>query len=362
CKLVSGMSCLTLHIATTDRVSEYAAIDKRMSTPCLSRYYSLSRNFESVDVCVSCQSYCDSPVSISDDVYSRIMPFVTQRIGCEALALLRKLMFNTELSRFSTTELSAELSLGTNAVVVLAKQPSSTSLNDFDEVAIKQFTPLQPLQLEEEYFQQHANEIYISCMMEHENIVHVHRAVYHDRQLSLVMEYCAHDFFDIVSSGTLTIAEIEDFFYQMVNGVRFLHQSGIAHRDLKLDNFMITEEGILKIVDFGFACVTRAAGRVTPTLSQGLWGSEPYMAPEIFTGRMYDPEKADVWSLGIIYIACVTNRFPWEVAKEEDFYYAQYLIDPSSLSRIFPNPASVNIIKDARAKSGLKDRYQQALL
>ncbi|KAJ9055358.1 hypothetical protein DSO57_1004875 [Entomophthora muscae] len=312
------MSCLTLQVSANTRDSRYGTIDKRMSTPCLSSYYTLPPNFEPSDDCIACPSYYDSPIPLCENVYSRIMPFVTRRVQCESLTLLRKLMISPKLHRFNATDVGVELAIGSSGTVVLAKLPSESS-HDFEQVAIKLFNPLQPLQLEEEYFQQHAYEIYIACMMEHENIVHAHRATYQDRQLGLFMEYCPHDFFNLIASDTLTPSQIDDFFYQMISGVRFLHRNGIAHRDLKLDNFMVTAEGTLKIVDFGFACITRSAGRDTPLLSQGLWGSDPYMAPEIFTGSEYDAEKADVWSLGIIYLTCCINRFPWEVATEEDF-------------------------------------------
>jgi len=120
-----------------------------------------------------------------------------------------------------------------------------------------------------------------------------------------------------VMTGRQTEEEIGCCFKQIVAGVRYLHEMGLAHRDLKLDNCVVNEFGIVKIIDFGCAVVFKypleqdlieATGIISliEILTAGIVGSDPYLAPEVCTEIRYDPQPADIWSLAIIfwYLLC----------------------------------------------------------
>lgn len=143
-----------------------------------------------------------------------------------------------------------------------------------------------------------------------------------------VMEYCnGGDLFGLIYDNAqdgLEPAEANCFFKQLMHGIAYLHSMGIAHRDIKPENLLLTANGIIKISDFGSAASFQVDH--TPVLARGLYGSEPYIAPEMYTDPVYDPRAADVWSCGIVYMAMRTGAHPWQVAQPSyDDNYSRYL-------------------------------------
>jgi len=127
-----------------------------------------------------------------------------------------------------------------------------------------------------------------------------------------VMEYAPYDLFSVVMSGSMSRPEIYCVFRQICDGVEYLHSLGLAHRDLKLDNCVMTKDNVVKLIDFGTATVFHYPGKKT-TLASGVVGSDPYLAPEVLSAESYDPRKADVWSVAIIFMCMVLRRFPWKI-------------------------------------------------
>lgn len=126
------------------------------------------------------------------------------------------------------------------------------------------------------------------------------------------MEYAPYDLFSIVMSGKMSRSEVFCVFRQIVNGVDYLHSSGLAHRDLKLDNCVMTQDSCVKIIDFGTAAVFKYPGQ-KKTTAKGVVGSDPYLAPEVLRESEYDPRLTDVWSVAIIFMCMILRRFPWKL-------------------------------------------------
>lgn len=126
------------------------------------------------------------------------------------------------------------------------------------------------------------------------------------------MEYAPYDLFSVVMSGKMTRPEIYCVFRQICDGVEYLHSLGLAHRDLKLDNCVMTTTNVVKLIDFGTATVFHYPGKKT-TLATGIVGSDPYLAPEVLSQEEYDPRKTDVWSVAIIFMCMILRRFPWKI-------------------------------------------------
>ncbi|RLN96395.1 hypothetical protein BBJ28_00003191 [Nothophytophthora sp. Chile5] len=137
----------------------------------------------------------------------------------------------------------------------------------------------------------------------HPNLVQYHDAFVEQETMYLVMEYCAGgDLYDYLSTRRqrmLSCLNALSVLSQVASGVAFLHEHGIAHRDISLENIML-HRGRCKLGDFGLATrETDAGGRRV--------GKKYYMAPEVVAGSTYDPKAADVWSLGIVLFIMVTG-------------------------------------------------------
>ncbi|KAI9595747.1 kinase-like domain-containing protein [Syncephalis fuscata] len=141
-----------------------------------------------------------------------------------------------------------------------------------------------------------------------------------------VMEYCpGGDLYHIIKSNCMTIVEINCCFRQLIQGIGYLHSMGVAHRDIKPENLLMDMHGQLKITDFGVSDVFRVCWEGKNHRSKGLCGSEPYIAPEEFTGREYDGRKVDIWACGIVYYAMRFQSIPFRQANRTDPNYLGFL-------------------------------------
>jgi serine/threonine protein kinase len=126
------------------------------------------------------------------------------------------------------------------------------------------------------------------------------------------MEYAPFDLFSVVMTGKMSRPEIYCVFRQIVDGVDYLHGMGLAHRDLKLDNCVMTQDNVVKLIDFGTATVFHYPGK-SLTKATGVVGSDPYLAPEVLSAESYDPRRTDVWSIAMIFLCMILRRFPWKI-------------------------------------------------
>ncbi|POM68708.1 Serine/threonine protein kinase [Phytophthora palmivora] len=137
----------------------------------------------------------------------------------------------------------------------------------------------------------------------HPNLVQYIDSFVEHQTLYLVVEHCADgDMYDYLSKRkqrTLSSMSALSVLAQVAAGLAFLHQHGIAHRDISLENIML-HRGRCKLGDFGLATrARRCGGREV--------GKKYYMAPEVVAGEPYDPKAADVWSLGIVLFIMLTG-------------------------------------------------------
>lgn len=208
------------------------------------------------------------------------------------------------------------LGSGAGGSVRLMKRTS-----DDTTFAIKEFRPRHPNESQKEYAKKVTAEFCIGSTLHHTNIIETLDIIQEDGKFYEVMEYCPLDFFAVVMSGRMSRGEIGCTFKQILTGVQYLHSMGLAHRDLKLDNCVVTSEGIVKIIDFGSASVFRYPFENEVVKAKGVVGSDPYLAPEVLVQNWYDPQPTDIWSIAIIYCCMTLRRFPWKVPRLSDLSF-----------------------------------------
>lgn len=178
--------------------------------------------------------------------------------------------------------------------------------------AVKEFRPKRAGESEKEYQKKVTAEFCVGSTLKHLNIINTVDIVSDNGHYYEVMEYAPFDLFSVVMSGKMCRPEIYCVFRQICDGVEYLHEMGLAHRDLKLDNCVMTTENVVKLIDFGTATVFHYPGKAH-TPASGIVGSDPYLAPEVLNKDSYDPRKTDVWSCAIIFLCMVLRRFPWKI-------------------------------------------------
>ncbi|KAJ7273626.1 hypothetical protein B0H12DRAFT_1228459 [Mycena haematopus] len=195
--------------------------------------------------------------------------------------------------------------------------------------AVKQFRPKRTGESEKEYQKKVTAEFCVGSTLKHPNIIATVDIVSDHGHYYEVMEYAPYDLFSVVMSGKMCRPEIYCVFRQVCEGVEYLHEMGLAHRDLKLDNCVMTTDNVVKLIDFGTATVFHYPGRAL-TPATGIVGSDPYLAPEVLSGEPYDPRKTDVWSVGIMFMCMVLRRFPWTIPNPK--------VDPSFKAFVAAHP------------------------
>lgn len=178
--------------------------------------------------------------------------------------------------------------------------------------AVKEFRQRRPGENEKEYIKKVTAEFCIGSTLHHVNIIETLDIISDHGHYYEVMEYAPFDLFSVVMSGKMCRQEIYCVFRQIIDGVDYLHGMGLAHRDLKLDNCVMTTQNIIKIIDFGTATVFHSPGK-SKVVATGVVGSDPYLAPEVLSQQTYDPRLTDVWSCAIIFLCMILRRFPWKL-------------------------------------------------
>ena len=192
--------------------------------------------------------------------------------------------------------------------------------------------------------------------LSHPNIVEIFDVGEEDGQHYIVMEYIEGKTLKqlVQKRGGLTVAEVIDIMAQLTDGLAQAHDAYIIHRDIKPQNIMILDNGMVKITDFGIA-MSMNATQLTQTNS--VMGSVHYLPPEQASGKGATI-KSDIYSSGILMYELLTGSVPFKGDNAVEIALKQMKERIPSIRKQNPLiPQSVeNIILKATAKN-LKNRY-----
>ncbi|XP_058856636.1 ribosomal protein S6 kinase-related protein-like isoform X1 [Acipenser ruthenus] len=132
------------------------------------------------------------------------------------------------------------------------------------------------------------------------------------RHLFIMCEYCStgdlHTYWSMI--GQFREDAVQVFAAELGSAVGFLHDFGIIHRDIKMENVLLNDRGHLRLADFGLSRRLERGGK-----AYTICGTMQYMAPEVLSGGPYN-HAADWWSLGILLFSLAAGKFP--VSAEPD--------------------------------------------
>ncbi|KAL4468365.1 hypothetical protein ABPG72_012259 [Tetrahymena utriculariae] len=204
-------------------------------------------------------------------------------------------------------EIMRTIGKGKTCTVKTAKMPNSDKI-----FAIKQFKSYASA------VQDLNNEITSLQTLSHENIIEM---VSFDKK-NVVLEYLANgELFDVVAKQKFSERVAKFYFRQLINAIQYIHENGFAHRDIKLENILISNEFNLKLADFGFATKITEGQKF-----ERIMGTEGYMAPELQARQRYCGKKVDIFACGVVLFSIVNGMPPFFKATQNDPYY-RFFVD-----------------------------------
>lgn len=213
---------------------------------------------------------------------------------------------------------------------------------------------------DEKFVRRFQREAIAASSLSHPNIVEMYDVGEDDGKYYIVMEYVEGKTLKnlIKKRGALTIPEVIDIMQQLTSAIACAHDSNIIHRDIKPQNVLIKEDGIVKITDFGIAMALNS-NELTQTNS--VMGSVHYLPPEQANGKGATV-KSDIYSLGIVMFELLTGTLPFRGENAVEIAIKQMKNQIPSVCSINENiPQSIeNIILKACAKNP-KNRYNTVL-
>lgn len=225
------------------------------------------------------------------------------------------------------------------------------------DVAVKALKPelgSQPLVVE-----RFRAEAVTLAKLNHPNVATLFSFFRQSDQFFMVLEYVKGTTLDKImeAHGAMTCEEAIPLFCQMLEGIDHAHSLGVVHRDIKPANMMLTESGLLKVLDFGIA---RALGSARLTRAGHLIGTIEYMSPEQVRGMETDA-RSDIYSLGMVLYELLTGRVPFASDSEYELMKAQVEQLPTPPSEFAPNiPEQVEAAILCATEKDPERRFQTA--
>ncbi len=212
------------------------------------------------------------------------------------------------------------------------------------------------LATDEKFIRRFQREAYAASTLSHPNIVEMYDVGEDNGTYYIVMEYIEGRTLKqlLKKRGSLTTPEVVDIMLQLTDGIAHAHDMYIIHRDLKPQNIMISDDGKIKITDFGIAM---ALNSTQLTQTNSVMGSVHYLPPEQASGKG-STTKSDIYSMGIMLFELVTGKLPFKGDNAVEIALKHMKEEIPNVKKLNPNvPQSlINIILKSTAKNP-KNRY-----
>ncbi len=203
------------------------------------------------------------------------------------------------------------------------------------------------------------HEAQAASALQHNNICTIHDInETADGRLFIVMDcYEGEPLKERIAREPMKLEEAVDIAVQVAGGLSKAHEKGIVHRDIKPANIMITEDDVVKILDFGLA---KLVGQTVVTKTGSTMGTAAYLSPEQARGESVD-HRTDIWSLGVVLYEMITGERPFKSEYEQALVYSILNEEPKpvSITRSGVPKELEKVVQKAMAKNP-NERYQQA--
>ncbi len=197
--------------------------------------------------------------------------------------------------------------------------------------------------------------------LQHPAIVALHDYIEEDDAAYLVMEYVDGlplDEYIAHKTGPIPTQQLRALFGQILDGFVYAHQKMVVHRDIKPSNFLVTEAGVVKILDFGIAKILSDGNHKLTKTGSNL-GTVLYMSPEQVRGESVDL-RSDIYALGVTLFQMATGQGPYSADATEFTVYDQIVNHPlPAASSIYPGVTADIEALIQKATQKLPDRRFQ---
>lgn len=165
--------------------------------------------------------------------------------------------------------------------------------------------------LQDDVFPHFRNELEIQSKINHPCITQLKDVMIDEENVYMVMELCMggglNEIIEDYEEG-MPEEDAKMYVYQIMSALAYIHDLHVAHRDIKLENILVTAGDRVKLIDFGLGKQSGENDRMKTTC-----GTLLYAAPEILNEVPYNGMKVDIWSAGIVLYVLVGGHFPWMV-------------------------------------------------
>jgi len=168
-------------------------------------------------------------------------------------------------------------------------------------------------------------EVLLHKGLDHKNIIKYYNCCCEDEIVYIFMEFGSGGnlYNHLKPDFGVPLYKAHNYFRQVIAGVEYLHELGITHRDMKIENIIIGQNNLLKIIDFGFA--TRFKGKNgQQIIIKTFAGTKGYRAPEVANEIRHLAEPAEIFSVGCLLSVLLTGNIPWEDTIKTDCEFKKW--------------------------------------